>query len=130
MSNKERILGLESELSSWKKRAKLLEEENEKLKVSADGNLPFENDPFYWKRLYEIAEATNKRLELTVKEKEMENKMLRDEIERLHATIRAFSTPSLPTPTEPVSPTVSPWNKKPGIPDYARYNGPIKLSRS
>ena len=96
-----------------------------KLKVDNNGNLPFENDPFYWKRLYEIAEATNKRLELAVKEKEMENKMLRDEIERLHTTIRAFSTPHLPAPT---SPTVSPWNKKPGIPDYARYSGPIKLT--
>ena len=99
-----------------------------KLKVDNNGNLPFENDPFYWKRLYEIAEATNKRLELAVKEKELENKMLRGEIERLHATIRALSTPSLPAPTEPASPTVSPWNKKPGIPDYARYNGPIKLT--
>ena len=117
---------MENELESWKKRAKLLEEEKEKLKASVDGNLPFENDPFYWKRLYEIAEATNKRLELAVKEKEMENKMLRDEIEQLHATIRAFSTPHLPAPA---SPTASPWNKKPGIPDYARYNGPIKLTR-
>ena len=97
-----------------------------KLKVDNNGNLPFENDPFYWKRLYEIAEATNKRLEPALKEKEMENKMLRDEIERLHATIRAFSTPQLPAPD---SPTVSPWNKKSGIPDYARYNGPIKLTR-
>lgn len=52
--------------------------------------------------------------------------MLRDEIERLHATIRAFSTPQLHAPAPP---TVSPWNKKPGIPDYARYNGPIKLTR-
>ena len=105
---------------------KFCESEISKLKVDNNGNLPFENDPFYWKRLYEIAEATNKRLELAVKEKEMENKMLRDEIERLHATIRAFSTPHLPAPA---SPTVSPWNKKPGIPDYARYNGPVKLSR-
>lgn len=31
-----------------------------KLKVDNNGNLPFENDPFYWKRLYEIAEATGK----------------------------------------------------------------------
>ena len=99
-----------------------------KLRVGNDNIPPSENDPLYlyWKRLYEIAEATNKRLELALKEKEMENKMLRDEIERLHATIRAFSTPQLPAPD---SPTVSPWNKKPGIPDYARYSGPIKLSR-
>ena len=97
-----------------------------KLRVGTDNIPPSENDSLYWKRLYEIAEATNKRLELALKEKEMENKMLRDEIDRLHATIRAFSTPQLPAPD---SPTVSPWNKKPGIPDYARYSGPIKLTR-
>ena len=99
-----------------------------KLRVGNDNILPSENDPLYlyWKRLYETADSLNKRLELVVKEKELENKMLRDEIERLHATIRAFSTSSLPTHT---SPTVSPWNKKPGIPDYARYSGPIKLTR-
>lgn len=96
-----------------------------KLKVDNNGNLPFENDPFYWKRLYETADSLNKRLELEVKEKELENKMLRDEIDRLHVTIRAFSTLHLPAPA---SPTVSPWNKKSGIPDYARYSGPIKLS--
>lgn len=104
-----------------------------KLRVGTDNIPPSENDSLYWKRLYEIAEATNKRLELAlkekelaVKEKEMENKMLRDEIERLHTTIRAFSIPNLPAPD---SPTVSPWNKKPGIPDYARYSGPIKMTR-
>lgn len=99
-----------------------------KLRVGTDNIPPSENDPLYlyWKRLYETADSLNKRLELVVKEKELENKMLRDEIERLHATIRAFSTSSLPAHD---SPTVSPWNKKPGIPDYARYNGPIKLTR-
>lgn len=99
-----------------------------KLRVGTDNISPSEDDPlyFYWKRLYEIAEATNKRLELALKEKELENKLLREELERLHATIRAFSTSSLPAPAFPAA---SPWNKKPGIPDYARYNGPIKLSR-
>lgn len=104
------------------------ENENRKLRVGTDNIPPSENDPLYlyWKRLYETADSLNKRLELVVKEKELENKMLRDEIERLHATIRAFSTPQLPAPA---SPTVSPWNKKSGITDYARYNGPIKLTR-
>lgn len=99
-----------------------------KLRVGTDNIPPSENDPLYLyqKRLYETADSLNKRLELVVKEKELENKMLRDEIERLHATIRSFSTPHLPAPA---SPTVSPWNKKSGIPDYARYNGPIKLTR-
>lgn len=99
-----------------------------KLRVGTDNIPSSENDPLYlyWKRLYETADSLNKRLELVVKEKELENKMLRDEIERLHATIRAFSIPNLPAPE---SPTVSPWNKKSGIPDYARYSGPIKLSR-
>lgn len=99
-----------------------------KLRVGTDNIPPSENEPLYlyWKRLYETADSLNKRLELAVKEKELEIKMLRDEIERLHTTIRAFSTPQLPAPD---SPTVSPWNKKPGIPDYARYNGPIKLTR-
>lgn len=51
-----------------------------------------------------------------------ENGILREEIDRLHATIRAFSTSNTST-TRPTAP------KATGIPSYARSDASVKLTR-
>lgn len=156
-SDKERILSLEKELESLKRRAKFLEEDvvywknrTEVLdkycksvrkfysddaieRVVEDGHIT-KDEPVVTQDKVENQEeqspveasADTEDYKLIAEKAKVENAVLREEIERLHATIRAFSTSSLPAPD---SPTISPWNKKPGIPDYARYSGPIKLTR-
>ena len=131
-NDKDRVISsLREEVIYWKRRSEILEEYCRGVRKLIDDDAI--------KRITEDSHITKD--ESTVKQDKLddqedykliaekakaENAVLREEIERLHATIRVFSTPSLPAPT---SPTVSPWNKKSGIPDYARYNGPIKLTR-